>query len=90
MAVKASAEAIREMKKEISHTIQDIQRISSGIRSGISPADKWNDTQAVQFKQIMSNVASLVEQPIEALNAAIPKLEKLAMSLDSYNQVHFK
>lgn len=30
MAVKASPETIREMKKDISNTIRDIERISSG------------------------------------------------------------
>mgnify|MGYP000766347482 FL=1 len=32
MAVKASPETIREMKKDISNTIRDIERISSGIK----------------------------------------------------------
>lgn len=35
MAVKASAETIREMKKQIAQTIKDIERINQGIKSGI-------------------------------------------------------
>lgn len=52
MAVKASPEAIREMKKEIQNTIRDIERISSGIRSGMSASSSWNDTQAAQFDAV--------------------------------------
>ena len=89
MAVKASPETIRDMKKQISSTINDVRRISSGIRTGISATEKWDDTQAAQFIMIMQRVARLTEQPIEALNAALPKLEKLALSLEQYNQVKF-
>ena len=89
MAVKASPETIRDMKKQISSTINDIRRISSGIRTVISATEKWDDTQAAQFNMIMQRVARLTEQPIEALNAALPKLEKLALSLEQYNQVKF-
>ena len=47
MAVKASAEAIREMKKNISQTINDIQRISSGIKSGMSASGGWDDSKII-------------------------------------------
>ncbi len=89
MAVKASPETIRDMKKEITSTITDIRKISSGIRTGISATDKWDDSQAAQFNMIMQKVARLTEQPIDTLNAALPKLEKLAQSLDQYNRVKF-
>ena len=89
MAVKASPEAIREMKKEISNTIKDIQHISSGIRTGITATESWNDSQAAQFNMIMQRVARLTEQPVQALTAALPKLESLAQSLDAYNSTHF-
>ncbi|MBR3806500.1 MAG: hypothetical protein IKJ13_06670 [Clostridia bacterium] len=89
MAVKASPEAIREMKKEIQTTIRDIERISSGIRSGVSATSNWNDAQAAQFSSLMQQIASLTSAPIDTLNAALPKLEKLAQSLDQYNRVKF-
>jgi len=89
MAVKASPEAIREMKKEIQNTIRDIERISSGIRSGMSASSSWNDTQAAQFNMIMQKIASLTATPIDTLNATLPKLEQLAQSLDRYNRVKF-
>ena len=89
MAVKASPETIRDMKKGISNTIKDIERISSGIRSGMSATSNWDDAQAAQFNMIMQQIARLTATPIETLNASLPKLEKLAQSLDQYNQVKF-
>lgn len=89
MAVKASPETIREMKREISATIADIRGISAGIRSGIPVTEKWDDTQATQFITIMQKVARLTEQPIDTLTAALPKLEKLALSLERYSKVKF-
>jgi hypothetical protein len=90
MAIKASPETIREMKKEISNTIRDIERISNGIKSGMSATSNWDDEQAAQFNMLMQKIARLTATPIETLNAALPKLEKLAQSLDRYNQVKFQ
>lgn len=89
MAVKASAEAIREMKKNISQTINDIQRISSGIKSGMSASGGWDDTKAAEFNMIMQKTARLTESPVSTLQAALPKLEKLAQALDKYNSTKF-
>jgi len=89
MAVKASPETIREMKKDISNTIKDIEKISNGIKTGMSATSNWDDAQAVQFNMLMQQVARLTAAPIDTLNAALPKLEKLAQSLDQYNQVKF-
>ena len=89
MAVKASPEAIRGMKRDISKTIQDIERISSGIRSGMSATSNWDDAQAAQFNMLMQQIARLTSTPIDTLNSALPKLEKLAQSLDQYNKVKF-
>lgn len=89
MAVKASPEAIREMKKDISDTIKDIERISNGIRTGMSASAGWDDAQAAQFNMLMQQIARLTATPIDTLRAALPKLEKLAQSLDQYNSVNF-
>lgn len=89
MAVKASAEAIREMKKNISQTINDIQRISNGIKSGMSASNGWDDSKAAEFNMIMQKTARLTESPISTLQAALPKLEKLAQALDRYNSTNF-
>lgn len=89
MAVKGSPEAIRQMKSDIQSTISDIQRISEGIRTGMSSTANWDDTQATQFNMIMQRVARLTEAPVDTLQRAIPKLESLAQALDAYNSVHF-
>ena len=87
MAVKASPEVIREMKKDISNTIRDIQRISDGIRSGMASSSNWWDDKAAEFNMLMQQIARLTTTPVDTLNAALPKLEKLASTLDQYNGV---
>lgn len=89
MAVKASPETIREMKKNISNTIKDIEKISNGIKTGMDATSDWNDAQAAQFNVLMQRIARLTATPIDTLNSALPKLEKLAKSLDQYNKVKF-
>lgn len=89
MAVKASPEVIREMKKEISNTVRDIERISNGIRNGIAATSGWDDEKAAQFNMIMQQIARLTSAPVDTLNGAMPKLERLAQSLDQYNNVRF-
>lgn len=85
MAVKASAETIREMKKQIAQTIKDIERINEGIRSGIRATSSWDDAKAAEFNMLMQKIARLTASPVDTLNAALPKLEKLAQTLDNYN-----
>ena len=85
MAVKASAETIREMKKQIAQTIKDIERINQGIKSGIRATGSWDDAKAVEFNMLMQKIARLTVSPVETLNAALPKLEKLAQTLDNYH-----
>lgn len=89
MGVKANPEAIREMKKEISNTIKDIDRISSGIRQGVSATPNWDDAKAAQFNMLMQKVARLTEKPTDTLRASLPKLEKLAQALEAYNKINF-
>lgn len=89
MAVKASPEAIRAMKKDISNTIKDIQSISAGIKQGMSATSNWDDEKSAQFNSLMQQIAKLTVAPVETLTAALPKLEKLAQSLDQYNRVKF-
>ena len=89
MAVKGSSEAIRQMKSDIQSTISDIQKISEGIRTGMSATASWDDSQAAEFNMIMQRVARLTETPIDTLQRSLPKLESLAQALDAYNSVHF-
>lgn len=85
MAVKASAETIREMKKQISQTTKDIEQINRGIQNGIRATGSWDDAKAAEFNMLMQKIARLTASPVETLNAALPKLEKLAQALDNYN-----
>lgn len=87
MAVKASPETIRGMKKDIASTVKDIEHISSGIRNGLRATAGWDDAKAAEFNMLMQQIARLTETPVSTLNVAIPKLEKLAQALDNYNGV---
>ena len=89
MAVKASPEAVREMKRDINKMVQDIERISASIKTAVSAITDWEDSRSAEFKSLMQRVAQLTEKPTETLRAAMPKLERLAEALDQYNKVNF-
>lgn len=86
MGIKSSPETIREMKKGLSNTIRDIEKISSGIRTGLRATEGWDDDKAAEFNMIMQRIARLTQTPTETLKAALPKLEKLAQALDAYRE----
>ena len=85
MAMKAAAQTIRDMKKQIGQTVKDIEHINQGIRSGIRATGSWDDAKAAEFNMLMQKIARLTVSPVETLNAAMPKLERLAQTVDSYN-----
>lgn len=85
MAMKASAQTIRDMKKQIGQTVKDIEHINQGIRSGIRATGSWDDDKAAEFNMLMQKIARLTVSPVETLNAAMPKLERLAQTVDAYN-----
>ncbi|MDO4343803.1 MAG: hypothetical protein Q4C50_03265 [Eubacteriales bacterium] len=89
MAVKASPEVIREMKKDIQDTSRELERISSGISRVLDASPEWNDAQSEQFRALMKKIAGLTAEPIGTLQASIPKMEKLAQALDEYSRVKF-
>lgn len=89
MAVRASAETIREMERRISRTIRDIEHINNGIHAGLSSISGWDDSKAAEFTMLMKKIAQLTTTPVSTLNASLPKLERLAQALDQYNNVHF-
>lgn len=55
----------------------------------MSATGNWDDAQAAQFNMIMQKTARLTSKPVDTLRAALPKLEKLAQSLEQYNKVKF-
>ena len=88
-AVKASPEAIRKIKSDINVTIKELRDSAKKVSSALSSSSEWNDAQANQYRDLMRKIGRLIESPLDTLQAAQPKLEKLAQSLDEYNKVKF-
>ncbi len=89
MAIKGDSQTVREMKKDISQTIKDLEHMSEGIRSGMQATGGWDDDKASEFNLAMSKVARMIESPVESLRAALPKLERLAQLMDQYSSKRF-
>ena len=89
MAIKGDSQTVREMKKDISQTIKDLEHMSDGIRSGMQATGGWDDEKASEFNLAMSKVARMIESPVDSLNAALPKLERLAQLMDEYTSKRF-
>jgi uncharacterized protein YukE len=85
--VKASSETVRQMKSGMNATVSELRGAAAKVRAVGSGG--WNDSQGQQFNALMQKIAQLVESPIETLQAAQPKLEKLAQSLEAYGKVKF-
>ena len=85
--VNANPETVRQVKAGLNATVSEIRAAAAKIRA-VSRSE-WNDEQGQQFAALMQKIAQLVESPIETLQAAQPKLEKLAQSLDAYKRVKF-
>ncbi len=84
MAVNANAETIRQMASDIKNTISDIQTISNGIRSAVGSLGDWDDDRAAEFTGVMLEIANLTSEPIQDLEDAIPRLNRMAQALDEY------
>lgn len=89
MAIQSSPEVVRQMKSSLQKTVRSIQDTQNRVKSAMNSSSAWNDAQGQQYQSLMKRIAQLTESPVATLNAALPKLEKLAQSLDRYNQVHF-
>ena len=87
--ISANAETIREMKGQLNKTVNDLKNIGQRVLNARSLSDEWNDAKGEQFRALMQRIGRLIEQPIGPLQAAQPKLEKLAQLLDEYNRVKF-
>ena len=84
MAVKASAETIREMKKQIGQTIKDIERINEGIRSGIRATGSWDDAKAAELlakgflavpRRAQAPVTPVVSAPVTVTTSAVAQAD---------------
>ena len=86
--IKASPEAVRQLARDLRSTIKNLQEISAQVRNS-SNVSGWNDSQGEQFKSVVNRVAGLTQAPISTLEAAIPRLNKIADALEQYNSVKF-
>lgn len=89
MAISSSPGTIREMKSTLEKTVKEIQVIQTNVKGTMRSLANWNDAQGQQYQTLMKQIAQLTESPMGVLNSAIPKLEKLAQSLDAYVKVKF-
>jgi len=86
--IKASSEVVRQLAKDLRTTISNLQNISNQVKSAGNVGD-WNDSQGEQFKSVVNKIANLTKSPIQTLETAIPRLNKIAETLDKYSSVKF-
>ena len=89
MAIKSSPEVVRDMKSTLQKTVTSIQGIQQNVKGAMRSSANWGDAQGKQYQSLMKKIAQLTQSPMATLNAAAPKLEKLAQSLDNYGKVKF-
>lgn len=89
MAISSSSATIRDMKTTLQKTVKEIQGIQTNVKGAMRSSANWNDAQGQQYQALMKQIAQLTDSPTNTLNMAIPKLEKLAQSLDAYGKVKF-
>jgi len=87
--VKADPGIIRKIKADLNIMVKELQQSGNKIRVAISQSTDWTDANGEQYRELMRKIGRLIESPIETLQTAQPKLEKLAQSLDQYNSVKF-
>lgn len=86
--IQASSESVRKLASDLRTTIGNLQQISEQVKSAGNVGD-WNDSQGAQFKSVVNTIATLTKSPIQTLEAAIPRLNKIAEALDKYSSVKF-
>ena len=86
--IKASPEAVRQLAKDLRTTINNLQNISAQVKSA-GNVSGWSDSQGEQFKSVVNRIAGLTQSPIETLESSIPRLNKIADTLERYNSVKF-
>jgi len=87
--VHSSPEVIREMKSQLTKTISELRATGQKVQNAHATSSDWNDETGEQYRALMQRIGRLVESPIDTLQAALPKLEKLAQSLDQYGSIKF-
>lgn len=89
MGMQASSQSIREMEKNLEGTIRDLEQIATGIKKVLSATHGWEDQQSKEFREVMAKIGKLTVQPVDQLKNTIPRMEKLAQSVDEYSKIRF-
>lgn len=89
MAIKSSSKTVREMKATLQKTTKEIEGIRVKVQSASNKSADWDDAQGKQYQALMKRIAQLTQSPMATLNAAVPKLEKLAVALEKYERTKF-
>lgn len=89
MTIKSSPEVVRDMKKTLQDTVKSMQGTQQNIKEAMRSNANWDDVQGQQYQALMKRIAQLTQAPMTTLNSAVPKLEKLAQSLDKYGRIKF-
>ena len=85
--IHASSEVIRQMKSDLTTTTKELNETANKVKSAINSSSDWNDPQGKAYRGLMQKIARLIESPGEPLEAAKPKLDRLAQVLDKYGKV---
>lgn len=89
MAIKSSPEIVREMKGTLQRTVTSIQGIQQNVKGAMRSSANWDDAQGQRYQALMKQIAQLTQAPMATLSSAVPKLEKLAQTLDNYGKIKF-
>ncbi|MBO7196025.1 MAG: WXG100 family type VII secretion target [Clostridia bacterium] len=86
--IKASPESVRKLAADLRKTIKNLQDISAQVRSS-GNVSGWSDSQGQEFKSVVNRISGLTQSPINTLESAIPRLNRIADALEKYNGVKF-
>lgn len=86
--VRASSESVRQLAQDLKKTSANLKSISDQVKS-TGNVSGWNDAQGAQFSSLVKQIAALTQSPIETLEAAIPRLNKIADVLEQYSKIKF-
>lgn len=87
--IYADPETLRRSSRTVRESVRAIKRVSDGIDRTIKGSSGWSDSQGEEFRNVLSRVKRLVDSPLETLEAAPPKIDRLADALDEYQRIRF-
>lgn len=89
MQISSSSKTVSDMKVMLQKVTRDISVIQENLRSTMNSASEWNDSQGMQYRDLMRHIAVLTESPKETLVNAIPKLDRMMQALQAYEKIRF-